>query len=307
MIKSAMTKDEIVDSLYQTGLHEGDVVLVHSAMRTMGHIRGGADTVVKAFIEVLGDRGTLVVPTFTFAHETEKDPIIDPINDFSEMGAITESARNHPQARRSVAFRHSFAAIGRYAEVITKVDPALSVFDLRSTFGVMLSLDTQVMMIGLTYASCTSFHFAEWLSQVPYRQVIDLTVKVRRANGRIVQQAMIDYQPYSYSGTQRPDFNRLGKMLEDQRRVTISSIGNAVARRVGIRDLISLAQFEAEKDYDVFRTEEGAASGTTQLASGKTVVSPLMTDGAGRPDHYEWSVLDVAELSITSSSSRSRP
>ena len=132
-------------------------------------------------------------------------------------------------------------------------------------------------------------------------------MKVRRANGRIVQQAMIDYQPYSYSGTQRPDFNRLGKMLEDQRRVTISSIGNAVARRVGIRDLISLAQFEAEKDYNVFRTEEGEASGTTQLTSGKTVVSPLMTDGAGRPDHYEWSVLDVAELSITRSSSRSRP
>ena len=90
----------------------------------MGRVRGGASTLVKVLLEVLGDRGTVVVPSFTFAHEAEEDPIIDPYTDPSEMGTITETVRKHPQVLRSTAFRHSFSAIGHRAEVNTQVDSA---------------------------------------------------------------------------------------------------------------------------------------------------------------------------------------
>lgn len=52
----------------------------------MGRVQGTPSTLVKALLEVVSDRGTLVVPTFTFTHEAEEDPIIDPYNDPSEMG-----------------------------------------------------------------------------------------------------------------------------------------------------------------------------------------------------------------------------
>ena len=298
MSQDEVTRDEIYRGLWDTGLHEGDVVLVHSAMRTLGRVQGGADTVVSALLDVIGERGTLVVPTFTFIHEVEDDPIIDPRNDRSEMGAITEAARTHPRALRSTAFRHSFAAIGRRAEVLAGVDPALSVFDLRSAFGVMLALNTQVLMLGMTYGSCTSFHFAEWLCEVPYRRVIPLGVKVRRADGTVVPQAMTDYQPHSYTGTRRPDFHRMGRMLEERKLVGIAAVGNAVARRFAMRDLIDLAQAEAEKDYNVFRTPEGGTTHGTPLESGTTVLSPEMPDAAGRPDRYQWSVFDESRLKL---------
>jgi len=54
-------------------------------MRTMGRVHRTPSTVVEALLEDVGDRGTLVVPTFTFTHEAEEDPIIDPYNDPSEM------------------------------------------------------------------------------------------------------------------------------------------------------------------------------------------------------------------------------
>ena len=298
MSQGEVTRDEIYRGLWDTGLHDGDVVLVHSAMRTLGRVQGGGDTVVSALLDVIGERGTLVVPTFTFIHEVEDDPIIDPQSDQSEMGAITEAARTHPQALRSTAFRHSFAAIGRRAEVLAGVDPALSVFDLRSAFGVMLALNTQVLMLGMTYGSCTSFHFAEWLYEVPYRRVIPLDVKVRREDGTVAPQAMTDYQPHSYTGTRRPDFNRMGRMLEERKLVGIAAVGNAVARRFGMRDLIDLAQAEAEKDYNVFRTPEGGTTHGTPLESGTTVLSPEMPDAAGRPDRYQWSVFDESRLKL---------
>ena len=146
--EKGVTRVEIVDGLRRLGLEAGDVLLVHSAMRTIGHIDGGAETVVDAMLEVLGARGTLVVPTFTFKHEGEEDPIIDPENDPSEMGVITETVRLRPDALRSTAYRHSFAAVGRRAGVITDIDPRHSVFDLRSSFGVMIALNTQVLLLG---------------------------------------------------------------------------------------------------------------------------------------------------------------
>ncbi len=291
-----LSREEIARGLRETGLKSGDVVLVHSAMRTFGHIDGGAETVVATLLEVLGERGTLVVPTFTFAHEAEQYPIIDPVNDRSKMGIISETVRLRPDAFRSTAFRHSFAAVGRRDQVITEVDPALSAFDLRSSFGVMLALNTQVVLLGMTYATSTSHHFAEWVCDVPYRHPIDLQVKVRGEDGTVVQQPMTDYQPHTYSGSRHPNFNRLGRMLEERHLVGITAIGNSVVRRFAMRDLVDLAQVEAGKDYNIFQTPKGKPDYFTPLDFGKIVFSPERLDGAGRPVRYQWCVMDETKL-----------
>jgi len=298
-----LTQQQIVKGLRNVGLKDGDVVFVHAAMRTMGPVRGGADTVAEALLEVIGDRGTLVVPTFTFASEKTNDPIVDPQNDPSEMGIISERVRLRPGARRSVAYKHSVAAIGRRAEVITSVDPALSVFDLRSSFGVMLALNTKVLLLGVTFESSTSHHFAEWLCDVPYRHSFPLNVRVRRPDASVVMQTMTDHthKPStdgSYYGNRHPDFNRLGRMLEEKHLVGIGVIGNAVVRRFAMRDLCDLAQVEILKDGNIFRTEEGK-TGTddyTPLTFGTIVTSPVMRDGAGREVQYQWCVLDEKKL-----------
>jgi len=300
-----LTRADIAEGLRRLGLKSGDVVFVHSAMRTLGYVAGGPDAVVDAFLDVVGPRGTLVVPTFTFAHEAEEDPIIDPRHDPSEMGVITEAARLRPQALRSIAYRHSFAAIGRRAGVITEVDPALSPFDLRSCFGVMLALNTQVVLLGMTYQTSTSHHFAEWVCEVPYRHTIPLNVRVRRSDGTIVRQPMTDYQPKpspdgSYYGSRHPDFNRLGRMLEERGLVGMTAIGNAAVRRFAMRDLVDLAQVEAAKDVNVFRTEEGRTDYFTPLDFGTIVVSPVMRDGAGRQVTYQWCVMDPTKLRLPS-------
>jgi len=299
--ESGLSREEITRGLRKMGLKTDDVVLVHSAMRTFGYIDGGAETVVAALLEVLGEGGTLVVPTFTFVREAEEDPIIAPANDPSEMGIITEVVRLRGDALRSTAFRHSFAAVGRRARVITEVDPALSPFDLRSSFGVMLALNTQVLMLGVTYANSTSHHFAEWVCDVPYRHTIDLQVKVRGKDGSVVPQSMIDYQPRPggtgrYYGSRHPDFNRLGKMLEQRGLVGLAAIGNCAARRFAMRDLVDLAQAEVEKNPDIFRAPEGRGDYFTPLEFGKIVFSPEMPNGAGRPNRYQWCVMDESRL-----------
>lgn len=304
----AITHDELTRGFRQIGLAAGDVVLVHSAMRTFGTIDGGADTVVDALLDVLGPRGTLVVPTFTFAHEAEEHPVIDPVADRSEMGAITEAARRRPEAMRSIAYRHSFAAIGRRAEVITQIDSALSAFDLRSSFGVMLGLGCRVLLLGVTYSSSTSHHFAELVCEVPYRETHPRQVRVRRDDGHEVEQDMTDYQPKSsggsYYGSRGPDFNRLGMMLERDGVVGKTFIGNAAVRLFPMRDLVDRAQSEAETDFNIFRTADGEAGNFTELDFGQCTMSPTFPDGAGRPNSVQWCVRDLSQLDMHDPSSQ---
>lgn len=293
---------ELAEGFGKLGLKPGNTVLIHSAMRTMGRVAGGANSIIAALQNIIGPTGTLVFPTYTFAHEAEPDPIIDLQNDPAEMGIITETGRRLPGALRSTAFRHSFAAVGRRASLIAGVDPAISAFDFRSVFGVMLGLNTQVVLLGVTYTSSTSHHFAELVCEVPYRQTIPKLVKVRRADGSVVEQAMMDYQPKSsggsYYGTRAPDFNRLGKMLETQGKVSMAFVGNAAVRRFAMRDLIDLAEAEAAVDYNIFRTPENQTAYLTPLDFGTCVMSPELVDGAGRNHCVQWCVKDVNRLQL---------
>jgi aminoglycoside N3'-acetyltransferase len=295
----------LVDGLHRIGLRQGQVALVHSGLRPFGNVEGGAETVVDALLEVLGPKGTLVVPTFTFKHEAAtaaaETPLIDPASDPSEMGAISEATRRRPDARRTTAYRHSFAAIGRRADLLASVDPALAPFDLRSAFGVMLALDAQVVLLGVPYARSTSHHFAEWVTEVPYRHALVREVRLRRPDGTVIETTMGDYQPRpsadgSYYGSRATDFNKLGLMLERSGRVDVTNIGNAIVRRFAMRDLIARAEIEAERDYNVFRTGEGDKGHVTGLPDGVFVFSHPVKDGAGRPEIHFWNVVDARAL-----------
>lgn len=292
---------ELVDGFAGVGLRPGRVVLVHSALRTLGPVDGGAETVVYALLESLGPRGTLVVPAFTFVHEAELAPVtIHPAADRSEMGAISEAVRRRADARRSVAYRHSVAAIGRRAELLASVDHRLSPFDLRSTFGVLLALDAQVLLLGVTYAASTGHHLAERLCEVPYRVTVTRRVRLREPDGGLVETTMEDDQPIrgpegGYADGRRSDFNRLGAMLEERGAVGVGVIGNAIARRFALRDLVALAEAEFERDPEVFRTAAGQA-GPTGLRDGVLVRSHEVRDGAGRLQRHLWSILDPTAI-----------
>ena len=87
-------------------------------------------------------------------------------------------------------------------------------------------------------------------------------------------------------------------MLEDRGLVSTTFIGNAAVRRFAMRELLDLAQVEAAKDYNIFRTAEGEPDNTTELTFGCSINSPLLTDGAGRSEHVQWCVKDMDRLTM---------
>lgn len=56
-------KEEIVQKLREVGLEKGDAVMVHTSLKQMGYVCGGAQTVIEALMEVVGKDGTIMMPT----------------------------------------------------------------------------------------------------------------------------------------------------------------------------------------------------------------------------------------------------
>lgn len=98
--------------LADIGLQKGDSVLIHSSYKSMGGLEGGIQTLVDAAMAVIGDSGTLIVPTLTYKYVTEDAPVFDYLNTPSCVGAVSEYIRLMPGAKRSIHPTHSCAAFG---------------------------------------------------------------------------------------------------------------------------------------------------------------------------------------------------
>ncbi len=287
---------DALQGFQDAGIVPGDTVLIQSALRPFGYVEDGGVTIAKALCEAVGkEAGTAVAPAFCFIHELEETPVIDPQNDPSEMGAISEAVRRLPGAKRSIAYRHSFSAIGKSAKLLTEVDPYLPVFDMRSIFGRMLALDTKVVLAGVTYVNSTSHHFGEYLLQVPDRHTIERSVKLRLPDGTLEDRIMTDYQPKpTLSGDyyEHPhDFNKLGLWLEQAGKVQITTIGNAVIRVFHMRDLIESILYRYPLDPWIFCQDEKLVV----LPDGKEAYRDYV-DGAGREDTAIWACVDPEKI-----------
>ena len=289
-----VTAEDAVGALRGLGIGDGDVVLAHSALRPFGSVEGGAATIATALVEAVGSDGTVVAPAFTFRHEASFHPVIDPAGDPSEMGAISEAVRRMPGALRSTAYRHSFAAVGRHATTVTDTDPGLAVFDLHSTFGRLLALDAKIVLLGLTYVSCTSFHFGEYLVQIPDRHVVRREVTLRRPDGSLQETVMLDHQPRPTDDGREyeheHDFDRAGARLERAGLVRVGTIGNAVVRVFAMRDLIHLLVDHYGLEQDIFYLDPTV--GLTTLPDGTSVSTGDLQDGAGRLLETFWSCVN---------------
>lgn len=58
--KTPITRSDLVRELRGFGVQSGQVLMLHASLSSIGYVIGGADSVVLALREVLGQQGTLV-------------------------------------------------------------------------------------------------------------------------------------------------------------------------------------------------------------------------------------------------------
>ncbi len=224
----------ILEKFYEFGIKAGDKFILHSSLRSLGNVEGGADTVIDAMLKSVHPGGTVFVPVSTFGKP------FNPAESTSEVGWITEVFRKRPGAIRSLHPSHSIAGIGPDAarilaghEMTTPMGPGSPLIKLAAEGG-------YIMLIGATHEGNSTIHCAHELAQVPFLNTFrDMEVFDYDGNVRIAR-ALI---PGCSSG-----FDNVEPLLLEKNALRISKIGNAVTRWMKGQDVIDIALAAVKKN-----------------------------------------------------------
>lgn len=253
-----VTRNELAEALAGLGLGDGDVVLVHASLSSLGFVVGGALTVVQALLDGVGRAGTVVAPTFTTGNcdparwavtrgravpspwwpkVRESLPAFDPGATPSEnMGAVAELVRTWPGAVRSAHPQTSFASVGAAALPLMRNHPRGCHLGPDTPLARLAAQKAKVLLLGVSYRVCTAFHLAEYQQVDPPLRDYECVV---RENGRA--------QWFRYHDVllDDSDFEQIGRALEESDHavdVRGTAIGSGTARLIPMEVCVSFAR-----------------------------------------------------------------
>lgn len=253
-------KSEIADALRSVGLQSGDAVMVHTSLGKIGYVCGGAQAVIEALIEVVGQEGTVMMPSQSWknldpetgvhwdADESDWQRIRDhwpaynkTITPTNTMGAVAEMFRSWPGAVRSDHPARSVAAWGKHAEYLTKNHDLSDIFGETSPLAKFYKLDGKVLLIGVGYDKNTSLHLADVRAEYPGKHTCVEHSAVLE-NGRRVWKA---YETLFVDGE---DFPAIGAAFEAARPVKKATVGQTELSLMRQRELVDFAVEWIEKN-----------------------------------------------------------
>ncbi|MBQ3135653.1 MAG: AAC(3) family N-acetyltransferase [Oscillospiraceae bacterium] len=170
---AVVTKQDIKNTLTQLGIKEGDTVVFHSSLKSMGTVEGGARTVIDAFLEQVGPEGTVSVPTLLGESYSIAFDIWERDTTPSEVGYITEVFRTMPGTLRSDNPTHSLAARGKLAHALTCEHDGYGprpgafgpwAFSHSSPWQKLYDYDGKIVWVGTSTLTGTHRHLAEYVA-----------------------------------------------------------------------------------------------------------------------------------------------
>lgn len=240
-----LTRPLLVKQFTALGVRPGQTILMHSALSQLGWVVGGPVTVIQALLEILGDDGTLMVPTHSsnnsepslwqnppvpeswWAIIREHMPAFDPqITPTRQMGIISDTLRCWDGARRSNHPHDSFTAVGKHKTTLvggyTELGDCLGE---TSPLARLYDLNGWVLLLGVGHGNNTSLHLCEARANYPNKQY-------ERNGAAVFVDGERQWVAFDQIAWDDEDFETLGAAYEAQQggAYTIGQIGNATAR-----------------------------------------------------------------------------
>lgn len=165
-----ISEQDLINALRENGLSNGSVAMVHSSLSKLGNVEGGAPTVIRALLEVLGDDGTLVMPSFPALGYTydylRTNPAFDVRHTPSRMGVVTETFRKIKGVKRSLHPTDPVCAIGKETKYLLKghfLQP--TPYNENSPFYKLILLKGKIVLLGTKLDTVTNLHVPEDMIQ----------------------------------------------------------------------------------------------------------------------------------------------
>lgn len=221
-----MSLAEFQRQLRALGIQPGMVLFVHSAFDQMGSIAATPFDVATTLCELVGDQGTVTMPSFPMRGRSQPYLALGHPFDVrrtpSQSGIVTEVFRRMRGTCRSVHPTHPVAARGQLATFVTESHWRSSTpFDEHSPFARLLTSGASVLRLG-SFSAMTFRHLADHRAQdrIPYpiyddREMVVTTID---ANGAVRPMTTRAHNPRlrAHHSAVMDDVRRSGGVRETQ-------------------------------------------------------------------------------------------
>jgi aminoglycoside 3-N-acetyltransferase len=235
------------------GIQEGDHIIVHSSLKSLGWVIGGAETVIRVLLDLVGRKGTLMMPAQTWknldpskgvhweqpeewwpeirkhwpAFDKEVTPVIG-------MGIIPEMFRTWPGTKRSSHPARSFCANGALADELVAEHDLSNIFGIGSPLHKLYNAKGKILLIGVGHNKNTSLHLSEYLSNHPGKKYCTEASAIKVHGKR-------EWVEYTTLDVQDDDFQTLGEEYEKSFATKVFKVAEAHVRYIPQVQLVDWA------------------------------------------------------------------
>ena len=256
-----ITVKSLAQQLQKLGVRAGMTLLVHSSLSSIGWVCGGAPAVILALEQILGEEGTLVMPTHStdlsdpaqwqhppvpekwWQQIRDEMPAYTPdLSPTREMGAISECFRKQDGTLRSNHPQVSFAARGKNAKYVAGSHALEFSMGEGSPLARVYELNGSVLLLGVGHGNSTSIHLAEYRADYPMKKTV-------RMGAPIYQDGMRQWVWFNDINFDDSDFVKLGSDFSEETGLIITGkMGLANAQLMPQRQLVDYAVRWIEKN-----------------------------------------------------------
>lgn len=198
-----ISKADLLIDFQKMGIVEGDSVMIHSSLRSLGFLENAAQTFIDAALEAVGKKGNLLMPSSPIAqlqlHYAQSNPIFSIAETPSAMGLISEIFRKQKGVLRSPHPTEAVCAFGPNADWLTEghyLQP--TPYNSFSPFARLMQMEGKILYCGVTLDNAgTHLHTLEDAVDFPhpvyYKEPFRL--KIRDANGRVYEHETLVHNP----------------------------------------------------------------------------------------------------------------
>lgn len=174
-----VTVEQLKAQIRAMGIESTDTVLIHTSLRAIGAVEGGADGVIDAFCEVLTD-GLFLVPTHTWDDVGRDNPLYDVRKSVPCIGTLPGVAAFRADGFRSLHPTHSIWGHGKDAESFLRGEEnAPTPGAVGFAWERLAHRNTKILLIGVGNNRNTFIHAVDEIADLPDRihpEPFDVTI-----------------------------------------------------------------------------------------------------------------------------------
>ena len=192
------TKFDIINQLKAMNAPTDSIVLMHSSLRAIGKVEGGAEALLDTLIEYFTSGGGLFcIPTHTW-HNLSKEITLDMSDDETCLGALSGLAIRDGRGIRSENPTHSMVVFGdrKRAEAFIADEPFIkSGTAPNSCYGKLFKMGGKIMLVGVAQNRNTYIHSVEEILSITNRLTSETRpVTVKRYSGELVKREVFTHR-----------------------------------------------------------------------------------------------------------------